>query len=302
MHYLKPALTFEQQADQLLQRGLLADRALLIERLRAVSYYRLSAYWHPFRQPDDSLQPGTTLALVWQRYVFDRRLRCLVIDAIERIEIAVRTRMANTLTVAHGPFGHTRAANLPGLSPVQHAEFLRRIEDETQNSRETFVDHFRTKYTAEPHLPLWMAVELMTFGATLTLFRGLDRRMKQQLAADLGIADTVLHSWLLALNQVRNICAHHGRLWNRQFGVQPMIPRPNKHPDWHFPVAVTGDRLFGVATVLHYLLDLIAPQSRWPARFMALLAAHPDIPRLPMGIPDNWQDCPLWPQPPAMID
>lgn len=299
MHYLKPALTFEQQADLLLQRGLIADRALLVGRLRAVSYYRLSAYWYPFRQPDESLLPGTTLDAVWRRYVFDRRLRFLVIDAIERIEIAMRTRIANTLTVAHGPFAHTRAANLPGLSQDQHAEFLRRISDETLNSRETFVAHFRAKYTSEPHLPLWMAVELMTFGATLTLFRGLDRGMKQQIAAGVGVADSVLNSWLLALNQVRNICAHHGRLWNRQFGVQPMIPRANKHPAWHVPVAIAGDRLFGIATVLRYMLDLVAPQSRWPARFAALLAEHPDIPRLPMGIPANWQESPLWRLPPA---
>lgn len=88
MKYAKPPLTFEQQADQLIQRGLIADRGLLIERLSSVNYYRLSGYWFHRRLPDDSFKPGTTFAAVWDQYVFDRRLRLLVMDAVERIEIA----------------------------------------------------------------------------------------------------------------------------------------------------------------------------------------------------------------------
>jgi len=79
-----------------LKRGLVApDQQAVIEKLQAVSYYRLSAYWYPFRQPDDTLKPGTTLKTIWRRYTFDRQLRLLVLDAIERVEIAVRTQIVN---------------------------------------------------------------------------------------------------------------------------------------------------------------------------------------------------------------
>ncbi len=91
MKYAKPPLTLEQQAELLLSRGMRGDRATMIDRLAVVNYYRLSGYWHPFRNSgDDTFRPNTTFTNVWQRYAFDRRLRLLVIDAIERIEVAVR--------------------------------------------------------------------------------------------------------------------------------------------------------------------------------------------------------------------
>ena len=92
--YTKEPLTFEQQADRLIRRGMQGDRELIVARLASVNYYRLSGYCYPFRNLDDTFRPGTTFAAVWQRYVFDRRLRLLVMDAIERIEVAVRFQLA----------------------------------------------------------------------------------------------------------------------------------------------------------------------------------------------------------------
>src|SRR6266508_2779501 len=92
MEYPKQALTFEQQADLLISRGLIADRNLLINRLRSVNYYRFSGYLYPFRNSDDTFHSGTTFEKVWRHYTFDRRLRVIVMDAIERVEVAVRTQ------------------------------------------------------------------------------------------------------------------------------------------------------------------------------------------------------------------
>ena len=118
MIYSKKALTQEDQADLLLARGLIASRSELINRLRAVNYYRLSAYLYPFRQPDNSFRPGTTLDMVWRRYSFDRRLRIILLDAIERIEVALRTRLVYHFVQAHGPFGHLDEKNLPGFNKL----------------------------------------------------------------------------------------------------------------------------------------------------------------------------------------
>ena len=297
MKYPKPPLTFSDQADRLLQRGLVApDRDAIVQKLESVSYYRLSAYWYPFRQPDDTLRPGTTLETVWRRYTFDRQLRLLVLDAIERVEIAVRTQIVNRHTLQYGPFGYFDRAKLPGLTVDEHRDLLHRLREEARRSREDFVRHFFAKYTSENDLPLWMASELMTFGNLYTLFRGVETPLKQSLAAEYGVADRVLASWLGTLNQVRNLCAHHARLWNRAFGIKPMIPRRNKHPDWHQPVPITDDRLFGVLTMLHYLLKQVAPQSRWRQRWEELLACYPEIQLHAMGFPANWKDSPLWQQ------
>jgi abortive infection bacteriophage resistance protein len=295
--YTKAALPFSDQADLLIQRGLVSDRDVLIARLEAVSYYRLSAYWYTFRipgDPGDRLTPGTSLATVWRRYTFDRQLRLLVMDAIERIEVAIRSQMVNLHTLQYGPFGYLDRASLPEITVEYHRELLDKIRDEAEHSREDFVRHYHRKYTMEHDLPLWMACELMTFGMMFTLMRGMKTPDKQRLADKYGVADAVLDSWLAAINQVRNLCAHHARLWNRIFGITPAIPRINKHPQWHTPVKIPNDKLFGILTVLHYLLRQVAPQSHWKDRFVRLLADYPDIPIRFMGFPANWQDSPLW--------
>jgi len=224
MKYPKIPLSLDKQADLLIKRGLVTNRDMLIECLEAVNYYRLSAYWYTFRipnDPDDRLMPGTSLDVVWKRYVFDRQLRLLVIvDAIERVEIAVRTQIVNRHVLAFGPFGYLDRANLPGVSVPDHRRMLEKIRTEAQNSREDFVRHFFRKYTSETDLPLWMACELMTFGTMLTIFMGLHTRMKKDVAQHYGLTVPVLGSWLRMLNQIRNICAHHARLWNRVYGIK----------------------------------------------------------------------------------
>ena len=275
----------------------MADRSTLIDRLEAVNYYRLSAYWYTFRDPqaaNDQLLPGTTLDTVWSRYVFDRQLRLLVMDAIERVEIAIRTQIVTRHVLAHGPFDYLDRAHLPGLNVDDHRKLLDKIRTEARLSQEEFVKHYFTTYTSETDLPLWMAAELMTFGSMLTLFKGLTTRLKKDVALHYGLSVPVLGSWLKALNVARNICAHHARLWNRTLGVKPMLPESSASPDWYAPVPIPNDKVFGLLTVLHFLLQKVAPQSHWRDRLTALFAKYPAIPLHFMGFPSNWTESPLW--------
>jgi abortive infection bacteriophage resistance protein len=295
MIYDKKPLTFEEQADLLLSRNLVVNRDELIEKLSKVSYYRLSGYWFPFLRADYTFYPGTTFSTIWHRYTFDRQLRLLFLDAVERTEIVIRTEVVYRLSHLCGPFGYAKQINLPNLSESQHVRFIKTILAEYRRSNETFIQHFAAKYGEDHDLPpVWMVTELISFGTMLTLFRGIPTGMKQQIASDFGIPDRVLESWLTALNALRNVCAHHGRLWNRQFGYKPMIPRKRKHPEFHVPAVVEGNQAFGMLTILRYLLARIAPQSHWPDRLEALLTAYPDIPLAQMGFPENWKDCPIW--------
>ena len=307
MKFEKPALTIDQQVQRLLERGMEGDAALMAERLAVVSYYRLSGYAVPFRKTvdengvvklsdDGAFLPGTTFETVWRRYVFDRQLRLLVMDALERFEVALRTQLAHHHSLQHGPFGYamTRASR-PKFKPAAFAEFFAGLLEELGRSKEPFMKHFFEKYGDEHDVPpFWEAAEVMTFGSVVTFYKATTHHVKQAVASVFGVPDTVMESWLLALNSVRNICAHHSRLWNRELGTTPMFPRAADYPEWHAPVKVSGNRVFGVLTICKHCLNRIAPQSQWPKRLQSLFASYPEVPIYSMGFPENWQDCPIW--------
>ncbi|MFW5732080.1 MAG: Abi family protein [Planctomycetota bacterium] len=302
MRYSKPPLTFEQQADQLIERGLCAPRKDLIDRLMTVSYYRLSGYLYPYRKRDpenpkkrlDNFQPGTTLEEVWKHYTFDRRLRMVVLDAIERIEVFTRTRLAYEHAHRYGPFAYaTKPESLPDGTDKGREWFLESARKEAKRSNERFVKHFRVRYgDCHRDLPVWMAVEIMSFGAVLTFFRSCHGDMRRALAKPFEVHDTVFDSWLLALNTVRNVCARHARLWNRQLGTKPKIP--GRNPIWSDPVKVKGDRIFGILSICKWSLDRIAPTSAWADRLRSLLDEYPSVSRSSMGFAENWRESGIW--------
>lgn len=296
MEYTKPPLTFEQQADLIISRGLKADRDRLIYRLKNVNYYRLSAYLYPFRMSGaDRFQEKATLDLIWKYYTFDRQLRVLVMDAIERVEVAVRTQLIYHFAHRHGAFGFTNVKNLPHMDDDKFEKWLGDMREETSRSKENFLDHFKDKYGNHHALPpLWMLGEVMSFGKMLTLFNGVEDDLRRVIARQYGIEDMILQSWLGALNVIRNVCAHHGRLWNRELGYKPFIPRVNKYPQWHKPVKITNNRIFVILTILEYMRRRTATTSGWRERLKALLARYPEIPLRCMGFPEHWEESPLW--------
>ena len=295
MKYTKHPLTYEDQADLLISRNLIADRDLLISYLNTVNYYRFSGYLHPYLNKDDSFRSGTTLDMVWRHYIFDRRLRLLVMDAIEKVEVAVRTSAVYHFSHAHGPFGHVYWNNLCNLSSVGHQDWLDCLDKETNRSKEAFVTHFKNKYgTSHKHLPLWMAAEIMTFGALLTLYKGMNDSLQKTVAGEYAMPDRLFKSWLTSLNAIRNICAHHGRLWNRELGYKPLLPAPHKHPEWHAPVTIPNNRVFVILTILKYMISVISPSCTWSKQVNELLDDYPEISRISMGFPVDWEQCPLW--------
>ena len=128
-------LSYADQAALLIERGLVvSDPNVFMRQLEAVGYYRLCAYWHPFKQVDSSFVPGTSFDVVWNRYVFDRQLRLAVMDAIERVEIAIRTALVTELAMRHGAFAHVDPKNFPSAHPARHARFLEELRSEAQRS------------------------------------------------------------------------------------------------------------------------------------------------------------------------
>ena len=296
MKFEKPALTIGEQVELLISRGMAGDAACIANRLAMANYYRLSGYWFPFRTSEDQFRPGTCFETVWRRYTFDRHLRLLVMDALERIEITLRTQLAYHHAHGHGPFAYfDDPLSLPKLKANDRQKFQSRLLEEIERSREPFMNHFRRTYgTDHTAPPVWCAIEVISFGSLVTLYRNTTRKVKKAVSDVFGVPSEVLESWILALNTVRNLCAHHARLWNKELGVKPRIPLRDHYPQWHKPVAIGPERVFGILSICKHCLDRIAPQSHWPERMRNLLADYPEIPIAEMGFPKNWEESSIW--------
>jgi len=301
MDYHKEPLNFEAQAELLIDRGLEADRDDLVKRLSQVSYYRLSGYLFPFRQGDgDTYVKGTCFETVWRRYCFDRQLRVLLIDAIERVEVAVRTQLVFHFAQKYGPFGYCCEENLPKLKVMEYLEWRESLIVETQRSKEAFKRHFFEKYgDSHQNLPIWMLSELMSMGSLLSFLKGVDPNILSQVAGHFGIADQLLFSWLRSLYAARNNCAHHARVWNRVFGYPPVLPQRNKYPEWHMQDSdgknlLKRDKVGLLMMICAWFVREISASSQWQCRVEALFDAYPEIPCREMGLPDDWRSHPVW--------
>ena len=299
----KPPLSISEHIDQWLSRGLLiSDPARARRYLSVISYYRLSAYTLPFQVGDSEhhFRAGTSFDAVLDLYIFDRRLRLLILDAIERIEVALRARMTNVLAGNHGPYAYLQKEIFD--TRYNHDWLVRQIRRKCDDIQaETFIKHYREKYTDPELPPVWMVMEILTFKEISVLFSQLRlKKDKQVIASFWGMPDTVLRSWFRALSDLRNICAHHARTWNREFGSRPVFPRkkPKPWPDFSLTLAdsriVPTRRLYLFLTVIETLLRKINPSSTWHKRLFNLLQDHSEVSRAHMGMPEKWDEDPFW--------
>ena len=296
--YQKPAFTFEQQLDRLVERGLVIDdRAYALSKLKTINYYRLSAYCYPFRIRDQhsnvtsNFIRGANFDEVIELYEFDRHLRLLVMDAIERVEVYVRTLMTYHLGHTYGPFGHTNASNFH--SGFGHARWLEKIEEEATRSTDVFIAHYKRKYSGFPTLPIWMSAEIMSLGSLSFGYAGLKNDDKRAISRQLGLHHYKLKDWLHKLTYVRNVCAHHGRLWNRALSIRPEAVRD---PVWNPPITPRNDRIFFILLVLRELLKTMDNGDIWRKQCTDLIEpiAREKRWRLAMGLPADWKEHPRW--------
>ncbi len=298
--YTKPPLTFQQQINLLQKRNMrIEDVPAAINILSKISYYRLSAYWYPFRSRNNSGQitdhfiNGASFEEAVNRYELDRKLRLLILDAIERIEISLRTKLTYHLAHQYGAYSHTDAHNFH--LRFAHAEWLAELESkEASRSREEFIRHFKNNYHGFPRLPVWIATEVMSFGLLSKLFGGLQHQDKRIIAKTYNLHHKTLADWLHVLTYIRNICAHHGRLWNRELAIRPVLQGLGKN--WLPPNTPNNNRLFIVLLIINQLLNNHHNNTDWQKSLEKLISpvASNSILRQAMGFPANWQTHPLW--------
>lgn len=298
--FAKPATTIAQQIARLQAEGMIIAAPARAEHwLQHKSYYRLSAYWLPFEiphgQPGPRFKAGTNFDTVINLYEFDRRLRLLLLDAIERIEVAMRGSWAYALAHQGGPHGYLNAALY--AERRQFHENLSRLVREVGTSPETYIDHYRRNYDDPAMPPVWMVAEMMSFGQLSRWYSSLnDRSLRNRIAAPFGLPEAVLVPLVKHLSTVRNSCAHHARLWNRGFLLRMKLPlKPAALVASLQPLAGGGPAfLYNTLVLVTYLLQHVDPPSTWKQELKGLLATHPTGHYAAMGFPPNWNTRPIW--------
>lgn len=331
MVYTKPWQSVANQLAKLQARGMdIGDAARATGCLERIGYYRLSGYWYDFRvrsepfcplDPEtgckpkkvkierpvlDDFKPGTRFHDAVDLYVFDKKLRLLALDALERIEIALRVDISHRLgekdrfaylkpQLFHDSFSFKLD---PKTGLTRHHEWLNKHDGLIGRSREEFIKHNRSKYGLP--FAIWVACEVWDFGCLSTLFAGMKEADQDEIAIQYGVSNgRVFATWLRSLNYLRNVCAHHSRLWNRNVVDQPKLPSLGEVPALD---AFQGDqhahqcaRPFLLMCICQHLLQTINPTSSWGNRLKGHLQQEfPDLSHLGitlqgMGVDVGWE-------------
>ena len=308
--------------------------------LSHINYYRLSAYWRPFLldagTDNERFKQNTCFEVVQNLYTFDRELRLLMLDAIEHIEISIRTQWAYFVAhePEHGAHAHLNAKlfiknnkkqqakrkqaeekrerqqERKGCKSVSDApdnrdknskktykdiswpDCLKQLQDEVDRSSEDFIKHYKETYKEELP-PIWVVCEVMSLGSLSQWYRILESiTLRQGMASVFDIDHRALGSWLQHLSVVRNICAHHGRLWDREFSILLSVPRGNSQ-ELTNQFQRGSRKIYNTFLLTLHMLDVIIPGHSWRTRTKNLIAAHKiDVSK--MGFPADWCDCLLW--------
>lgn len=256
--FTKQALTIQEQVDQWIDRDLkVPDRTKAEHFLSVISYYRLSAYSLPFQlgRNDHRFRQGTTFDDILNLYSFDRELRLLVMDAIERLEVALRTQITNHMSVTYDP--HWYLNSVLFNAGYKHNNLLIKIDDEmARKNKETFLEHYQRTYCNPSRPPSWMVTEILTIGDLSILYDRLSNSSDQHVIASCFC----IHSKLL-------------RSW------------------FH---SISNSRIYFSLVVIECLLQKVNPESTWHWRLRHLLEKYPKITKASMGMPDDWLNDVFW--------
>jgi abortive infection bacteriophage resistance protein len=228
-------------------------------------------------------------------YNFDRELRIILFDAIEKIEISLRTKLIYHLSHEFDPWWFQNTAIFQDTGAL--IETLASIKEELDRSKDIFIKEHKKKYKDDSRLPpAWKTLELTSFGSLSKLYGNLKNtvRAKDTIAQELGAVNhTYLPSWLQSIAQIRNHCAHHSRLWNRNLpGTPKILPRPPHK--WVKDVPSDTQKLYLHLCIMRYLLNLIAPENSFSTKLRDLFGQYPSVDPNALGMKPHWQDEPLW--------
>ena len=310
MDYNKQPVTFRKQVEKLKSRGLIfSDENKAEQVLSRISYYRLRAYTYPFQDNEDPKHPFTTTIdfdTIINLYRFDQKLRILIFDAIEKIEIALRTQIIYQLALTHGSHWHTNKSlyndnffiNNDGNKVYFFDMHIKTLESELKRSNETFIKHYKAKYSHPTMPPAWMTLEVASMGTLSKIYKSLKPSpQKTAVAKYFGLPNVyVLENWMLSFSSTRNICAHHGRLWNRRLTANLKLPYNTKHTFYSKQEikSLYPNKVYTILMAMNYMLKVIEPNCTFGNDIKKLMASCELDQRKVMGFTPDWDKHPFW--------
>ncbi|AJI53921.1 Abi family protein [Francisella philomiragia] len=272
---IKDWKSYQEQLDILKSRGMIIDdEPKAIKYLQNINYYRLSGYWYDFLTKDRKrFNPNTKFTDAKELYVFDKKLRLLVLDAIETIEISLRANFAYIMGEINPiAYKSKKVFNLekdvnnkyPNWKMNRFEGFKQKLEDykrQKEDKREVFINH-HIKQNKE--IPIWVALEVYTLGNISKIYEIINSDIATNIARVYDIeTPTTFERILTSITIIRNICSHHGRLWNRSFtfnikGSDNLIDKN---------LYYGKNNLFFFILIIDFLLKKILPNSSWLNKF-----------------------------------
>jgi abortive infection bacteriophage resistance protein len=235
---------------------------------------------------------GAAFEDILSLYRFDRELRLLIFSALEKIEVALRSHIANEFSVAtRDPFWYTKTAYF--ADPVKHAAFLKNMSAYVGRSNDIFIKHFYNTYS-DTFPPVWVLFEILPMGQFSILYSITAKSPPRTAVADyFGVKETVFVTWLHTLVYVRNICAHHSRLWNKDLRIPVKLPRKTANR-WLSTPNLTDRKVYVILAIIAYLLDTITPHHDFRQKIKSLIMKYPYTDIAAMGFPNDWCSDPFW--------
>lgn len=294
--YIKTCTLPQDLIPLLKQRGLaIADEQKAINYLSSIGYFRLSAYLHPLlKEPKNEhiYKDGATFESALNMYRFDRKLRILLFNEIEKIEVAIRSAMSNQIShTFNDVFWITNAKYFRNSTIFSKTMTL--VQNELNRIKEEFTNHFQNKYN-NTYPPAWMLVEIMALGVLYNIFNNLkSMSAKKNIATYFGIPLPAFNSWLLILSNLRNLCGHHARLWNKEIPLTASNPQHHSFP-WIDSSKTNSKRIYYRICIIKYFLFTVSPNNQFTQKLTLLLSENPTIDICAMGFPLDWKNETLW--------
>lgn len=294
----KPARTIQEQIALLQSRNMSFKQiANAPHFLSNISYYRLKGYWWELQ--DDRVTHhfvnDSYFEDVIDLYNFDRHFRLIVFNAIERIEISLRTKIIYHLSLRYGSEWYLN----PSLFEEQkrYTSFVAKLFQDMSNSSEEFIIKHFENHPAE-HPESWKAMEVLTLGSLSKLYQNLKHQLpeKNKISREFGLYNQkYLSSWLLTITVIRNIIAHHSRLWNRVIINKYDWPASTPQPLLNYiPDNRQRRKLFPLLSAILYMNNEISPGNSIKNELINLFNNYPQIHLSRIGFPINWQNEPIW--------
>jgi len=294
--YTKQPISIDDQIAKLRLLGLtFVDENRARKTLSEVSYFRFAAYLRPMEANKQTHQfkPGSTFENAFALYEFDNELRHLLFSAIQRIEVALRSKIIQHFSMQHGAFWFMQMQ----LHDSEHRflENLNSLDREVSRSKEDFIkEHFRN-YDKPEFPPAWKTLELASLGTLSKLYYNFaDKKTKKLIAHEFNLPQhEVLESWMRSLTDLRNHCAHHARLWNRFLKSTPQL-NARLRGLWINNHQVDANKLYATLCYIVYWLDSMERGEEFREKLNNLLSKYPSVDTAAMGFPKNWENEPLW--------